>query len=125
MRRVTALLVAFALAGCVARAPLPVASGDALILGEIAIPAYDIVSAVQGFGANGEPLVNVRLTSAGAVQLESITRAYLGREMPVRVGDQILSNPHVVEPIAGGQFQISGAMTVEQAQKLAKRISGR
>jgi preprotein translocase subunit SecD len=54
-----------------------------------------------------------------------VTRAYLGRDMPIRIGATLLSNPRVMEPIAGGQFQISGLMSVGEAQELANRIAGR
>jgi preprotein translocase subunit SecD len=94
------------------------------MIGDIVIPAIDILSASPGFSPNGQPLVNVRLSPAGAVQLESVTRAYLGRDMPIRVGDALLSNPRVMEPVAGGQFQISGLMSFREAQELANRIVG-
>ncbi len=125
MRRCAAVLLPIALTACVARAPAPANPRNALTLGEIVIPADDIMSAELGFDPNGQPVVNVRLTPVGAVRLEAITRSFLGKELPVRVGNELLSNPRVMEPIAGGQFQISGAMTVEEAQKLAKRIAGR
>ncbi len=125
MRRGVVFLMLITLAGCVTSKPTRSTLKNAVILGEIALPSYDIISAEPGFGPNGQPLVNVRLTPAGAVQLEAITRGYLGREMPVSVGGVVLSNPRVMEPIAGGQFQISGLMTVEDAQKLANRIAGR
>jgi preprotein translocase subunit SecD len=125
MQRSVVLLIPFALTACVTPKPTPSTLKNALILGEIMMPSHDIVSAEPGFSPNGQPLVTVRLTPAGAVQLEAITRSFLGREMPIRVGTELLSNPRVMEPIAGGQFQISGLMTVEDAQKLANRIAGR
>jgi preprotein translocase subunit SecD len=125
MQRSVVFLMLIALAGCVTSTPTRSTLKNAVILGEIALPSYDIISAEPGFGPNGQPLVNVRLSPAGAVQLEAVTRGYLGREMPIRVGTELLSNPRVMEPIAGGQFQISGLMTVEEAQKLARRITGR
>lgn len=120
MRHYAAILIPLALTACVTR---PVKS--ALILGEIEMPSDDIISAEPGFSASGQPLVNVRLSPGGAFQLEAITRSLLGREMPIRVGTEILSNPRVLEPVSGGQFQISGLMTIEEATKLALRIKGR
>jgi preprotein translocase subunit SecD len=125
MRSCSAILIPLALTACVTRSPAPFTSRNALIFGEIEMPSYDIISAQPGFSDNGQPVVNVRLSPAGSVQLEAITRSFLGRDMPIRVGTEILSNPRVLEPISGGQFQISGAMTVEEAQKLAIRIMGR
>jgi preprotein translocase subunit SecD len=122
MRRSCAFLLPIALTACVARTPTAVR--PALMIGDIVIPAIDILSASPGFSPNGQPLVNVRLSPAGAVQLESVTRAYLGRDMPIRVGDALLSNPRVMEPVAGGQFQISGLMSFREAQELANRIVG-
>jgi preprotein translocase subunit SecD len=123
MRRGSALLLPIALTACVAR--MPTVARPALLVGDIVLPAIDIISASPGFSPNGQPLVNVRLSPAGAVQLESVTRAYLGRDMPIRIGATLLSNPRVMEPIAGGQFQISGLMSVGEAQELANRIAGR
>ncbi len=120
-----AFVIPLVLAACVARTAPPLTSDRAIMIGDIALPSADIVSAEPGFSANGQPLVNVRLSPAGAVQLEALTRRFLGRDMPIRVGTEILSNPRVLEPISGGRLQISGLMTVDEAQTLARRIMRR
>ena len=117
--------MAFALAACVARTPAPSLLGNMLTIGGTVIPFEDIQSAQLGFSPVGQPLVNVRLSPAGAVQFEALTRAFFGREMPIRIGNDLLSNPRVMEPIAGGQFQISGLMTARDASNVANRIMGK
>ena len=125
MRSSAILLMAFALAACVARTPAPSLLGNMLTIGGTVIPFEDIQSAQLGFSPVGQPLVNVRLSPAGAVQFEALTRAFVGREMPIQVGGELLSNPRVMEPIVGGQVQISGLITVEAAKALASKIMGK
>jgi preprotein translocase subunit SecD len=124
MRRGVTLLIPLALAACAVQLPKPPVANEQLSIGTSQILRSDIVSAKVGFSANGDAVVDVRLSPAGAVQFEALTRAYLGKEMPIRIGGDVLSRPHVVEPIINGLFQISGAMTVREAQILAKRIGG-
>lgn len=104
---------------------MPSVTTDQLTIGEVVFTAADIASAEVGFSPVGQPLVNVRFSPAGAIRLDALTRAALGKELPIRWGTMLLSSPRVMEPISGGLAQISGLHSVEEARLLAKRITGR
>jgi preprotein translocase subunit SecD len=129
MRRSASLIIALMLSACASRtghlSPAAATTANQLVIGEDTFSASDIVSATVGFSPIGQPLVNVRLSPAAAVRFAELTRANVGNELPIRVGGKILSNPRVLEPITGGAVQISGLMSIREAQLLARQITGR
>lgn len=96
-----------------------------LVFGDTPFAATDIASAEPGFSEMGMPVVNIRLTPAGRALFGETTKRWLGKPMPIRLDGRILSEPVVVEPILGGEIQISGAMTLEDATRLALDIRGK
>jgi hypothetical protein len=67
---------------------------------------------------SGLPIVNIVLPAAMRDALAELTAANIGKPLAIRVDGRIVSEPHVNEPILGGQLQISG---VDQAE--ADRIA--
>ena len=67
---------------------------------------------------SGFPIVNIVLPAALRDALAELTAANIGKALPIRVDGRVVSEPHVNEPISGGQLQISG---VDQAD--ADRIA--
>lgn len=67
---------------------------------------------------SGLPIVNITLPAALRDALAKLTAANIGKPLPIRVDGRVVSEPHVNEPILGGELQISG---VDQAD--ADRIA--
>lgn len=57
--------------------------------------------------AYGLPVVEVVLSDADAARFEALTRAAIGKQVAIAVGDRVLSRPIVREAIPGGRLQIS------------------
>lgn len=82
-----------------------------------------IASAAQGNDADSNrPVVNFRLNSAGAKQFGEVTSRNVNRQFAIVLDDKIMSAPNINEPIWGGNVQISGSFTIQEATDLAAII---
>jgi preprotein translocase subunit SecD len=98
---------------------------DTLTIGGVAFPQADFLDARAIFDETGAPVIYVTLSRTGSAKLAKVTRTNIGKELPLRIGSRILTKPIVREPILGGTLQISGLTSLEEAQKLAKLMSGK
>jgi len=74
----------------------------------------------------GQPtdiVVDFTLTPNGKKQFAKITRENIGRRLAIMVDGNIVSAPVIRSEISGGQGQISGNFTEEEAKNLAVKIS--
>ncbi|WP_374524042.1 hypothetical protein [Sphingopyxis sp.] len=70
-------------------------------------------------GYNGLPVVNITLPATLREALATLTAASIGKPLPIRVNGKIVSEPHVNEPIQGGELQISGLGRAETDELVA------
>ncbi len=71
-------------------------------------------------GQFGEPpYVSITLNSAGARRFEQITRDNVGRQLAIILDGKVQSAPVIRDRIPGGQAQITGSFTLDQARELA------
>jgi preprotein translocase subunit SecD len=66
-----------------------------------------------------EPYVSIAFDQEGARLFERITAANEGKRLAIVLDDTVYSAPVIRERIAGGQAQITGSFTVEEARDLA------
>ncbi|MFN3568573.1 MAG: protein translocase subunit SecD, partial [Caldimicrobium sp.] len=66
-----------------------------------------------------EPYVWVQFNERGAKVFEAITSAYVGKRLAIVLDDVVRSAPVIREKITGGEAQITGSFTMEEAQDLA------
>ncbi len=66
-----------------------------------------------------EPYVSIEFDREGARLFERITAENVGKRLAIVLDDTIYSAPVIRERIAGGQAQITGSFTVEEARDLA------
>ncbi len=71
--------------------------------------------------ASGLPIVNIKLSATLRDALAELTRANIGKPLPIRVDGRIVSEPHVNEPILNGELQISGIDRTE-ADRIAAAL---
>lgn len=69
-----------------------------------------------------EYVVNLTMTEEGKEKFAKITEENVGKPLAIVYDDEILSAPNVNEAITGGQAQINGMASVEEAQNLASYI---
>ena len=66
-----------------------------------------------------EPYVSIEFDRDGARLFERITADNVGKRLAIVLDDTVYSAPVIRERIAGGQAQITGSFTVEEARDLA------
>lgn len=96
-------------------------AGTSYILDDSALmTGEDLVDAQAAFDQQtNQPVVNFRLSTAGARKFAEVTQANVGRQFAIVLDDEVISAPVIREPIVGGSGQISGNFTVESGNDLA------
>ena len=96
--------------------------------GEVLMDGSAVKTAKAGVntesGSAGEYLVLLELNDEGAKTFEQITQEYLEKNISIYMDDIMLSSPEVSQVISGGNAQITGNFTAEEATKLANQIQG-
>ncbi|NHC15733.1 hypothetical protein G9H71_18275 [Motilibacter sp. E257] len=101
------------------------------LLGPAEVTSAEVVSAtVESAAGTEEFLVHVELREAGATAFAPLTEAAVDRDAPgntvaIVVGDRVVSAPQVAGPITGGQLQITGSFSEDEAEQLADAIAAR
>ncbi|MEK9159140.1 MAG: protein translocase subunit SecF [Patescibacteria group bacterium] len=70
-----------------------------------------------------QPFVSITFTDEGSTMFEQLTEKNVGKRIAIFVGGNLISAPNVNEKISGGQAQISGSFTLEEAQDLARDLN--
>lgn len=84
----------------------------------------DLKSATTVFDQNtGKPSVSIEFNDEGSKKFEEITGRNIGKPVAIILDNDIISAPNVNEKIIGGQAQISGGFTVEEAEKLSVQLN--
>nr|WP_152626638.1 protein translocase subunit SecD [Streptacidiphilus carbonis] len=98
-------------------------------LGPVSVPGTDISSASAGISQqNGGWQVNLNFNSAGAGKFTATTKALSGKTSPqnqfaIVLDGKVQSAPSVSSAITGGQAQITGSFTQQQATSLSNVLS--
>jgi preprotein translocase subunit SecD len=96
-------------------------------LGPSELPASPVESAAPAQGASGEWVVSVQLTQEATAEFEDVTGRVAGMGPPLNqlaivINGVVVTAPRVEEAISGGQLQISGPLTQQDAQALAASL---
>lgn len=82
-----------------------------------------IASAQPGIDAmTGEPAIFISFDEQGGREFAILSRNNVGKRFAIILDDEVLSAPIFNEPILGGQAQISGNFTEEEAAQLAAML---
>ncbi len=71
----------------------------------------------------GASEVELTFTAPGAKRFAQVTRDHIGQRLAIVVDGKVRSAPRVAAEIAGGQAQISGSFSEQEAAALAKSLS--
>ncbi|OLP53205.1 protein translocase subunit SecDF [Rhizobium rhizosphaerae] len=86
----------------------------------VAISGERLADAKAGFNPQtNEPIVSFSFDSQGARQFAEITREAVGKPFAIVLDGKVLTAPVIREPIVGGQGQISGNFTAQEATVLS------
>lgn len=84
----------------------------------------DLKSAEVVFDKNtGSPSISLQFSDEGDQKFAEITGRNVGKQLPIILDDQIISAPTVSEKIIGGNAQITGKFTVDEAKNLAIQLN--
>lgn len=78
-----------------------------------------IDEAKQDFDELGRPAIKMQMNSIGSKTWARLTGKNVGRPIAIALDDIVYTAPNVNGPIEGGNSEISGNFTVEEAQDLA------
>src|SRR5690606_31667457 len=82
-----------------------------------------VESARQDYDERGNPAIKMMMTNAGTRTWARLTAKNVGRPIAIALDNIVYSAPNVNGPIEGGNSEISGSFTVEQAQDLASILT--
>lgn len=71
----------------------------------------------------GKPVISLQFSSEGGAKFAEITARNIGKALPIILDNQIVSAPTVQQKITGGQAQISGSFTLDEAKQLAVQLN--
>lgn len=84
----------------------------------------DLESASVAFdNQTGKPVISLQFSSDGGAKFAEITARNIGKALPIILDNQIISAPTVQQEITGGQAQISGSFTLDEAKQLAVQLN--
>ncbi len=78
--------------------------------------------AFQGYDDKGKPSIKMNMTTLGAKKWGELTRNNVSRPVAISLDDIVYSAPNVINAIEGGQTEISGNFTIEEAQDLSNTL---
>ncbi|MGG9972641.1 protein translocase subunit SecDF [Ferruginibacter sp. SUN002] len=78
-----------------------------------------VEEASQGFDESGRPSIKMQMTNIGSKTWARMTNDNVNRPIAIALDNIVYSAPNVNGPIEGGNSEISGNFTVEEAQDLA------
>ena len=84
-----------------------------------ALEGDGVEEARQDFDESGKPAIKMVMTSTGAKIWAKMTAKNVGRPIAIALDDIVYSAPNVNGAIEGGNSEISGKFSVEEAQDLA------
>ena len=94
-----------------------------LVHKQIELSGEQINDAQASFTEHGQPAVDIRLDSNGATLFRQLTHDNVGRRLAMILVEQgqgqVVTAPVIRSEIGGGRVQISGAMTVSDANDIA------
>ncbi|MFN8243396.1 MAG: protein translocase subunit SecDF [Ferruginibacter sp.] len=81
-----------------------------------------VEDAYQGYDDMGRPSIKMVMTPVGTKTWARLTAANKGKPIAIVLDDIVYSAPNVIDEISGGNSEISGNFTAEEAQDLANTL---
>ncbi|MCI4668393.1 MAG: protein translocase subunit SecDF [Bacteroidia bacterium] len=78
-----------------------------------------VATARQDYGQTGDEVVTMRMTAEGTKRWAALTQANVNNSIAVLLDGKVYSAPNINEAITGGNTEISGDFSLEEAKDLA------
>lgn len=86
--------------------------------GNIVLTGANLAAANLSADQFGRPAVSFKLDRTGAEQFAAMTRKNIGRQAPIVLDEEVISNPVIQSSIENGEGQITGNFTADEAKHL-------
>lgn len=93
-----------------------------LVKRRVLVSGESLTSANQDFDQAGRPAIAFRFNGEGARRFGSASAANIGKRFAIVLDDRVISAPVIQTAITGGQGQITGNFTLQEAQELANLL---
>ena len=93
-----------------------------LFIGDTRFAPYQVQASAVTDSA-GRPALSIRMDESGASKLEALTVANMCEVLPLRVDEETIMSPRVLERITGGEILVSGDFEMDELKALAVRLS--
>lgn len=93
--------------------------GALYLLGQVYVTGKDLVDARVTYDELQKPAVSLKFSRDGSVAFENATAANIEKQIAIVLDGAVISAPVVRSRIAGGEAQISGNFTADEAARLA------
>src|SRR5438270_2045994 len=103
--------------------PMLEGGGNIAVKRRVMVSGDQLTSASQSFDQDGRPDINIKFNTAGARRFARTTQENVGKPFAITLDDKVLSAPNINEPILGGNAQITGSFTSQQAHDLAVSLA--
>lgn len=93
--------------------------------GNTRLTGADLKDAQAQFGGQyGQPVVALEFTAEGKEKFAKLTQENIGRNVPIVLDGEVLTNPVVNQAITDGKAIIEGKMSMDEAKNLAVLLKG-
>ncbi len=93
--------------------------GEAYLLGKAYVSGKNLTKAETTFDQFGKAAVSLKFNPDGSRLFDEATAANVGKQIAIVLDNVVISAPVVQQRISGGEAQITGKFTTEEANKLA------
>lgn len=94
-------------------------NGSAYLLGRQYVGGGDLTKAETTFDQFGKAAVSLKFNQEGAKLFDEATAANIQKQIAIVLDNVVISAPVVQQRISGGEAQITGSFTTEEANRLA------
>ncbi len=93
--------------------------GTGYLLGKLYVSGKQLTKAETTFDQLGKAAVSITFNNEGAQLFDSATAVNIGKQIAIVLDDTVISAPVVQQRITGGQAQITGKFSTEEANRLS------
>lgn len=102
---------------------LPTMIASTLLLGDQDYSGNIARIAVTEDFSSGRDAITIRFDEQGRERFATQSTEMVGKDLPVRVDDRLVTSPRIVTPIIGGTVHLNGNYTRAEALDIAKSLA--
>ncbi len=91
--------------------------------GNVVVSGAQLIEARLSQDSYGRPAVSFRLNSDAAARFGAMTSANIGKQAPIVLDNEVISDPVIQGAITGGEGQITGNFTMDEAKRLVTLLN--